>query len=753
MCETCMMFASAHHDNGSKWVDESMQNADVTASRRGFLKGLACGGLLLRIGAPLPANPPASESTRASLHQVNGWVRIAPTGDIEILSNTSDIGQGTGTALAQILAEELDVEWRSVHLTMAPVEPAYFNPMWKEYGTYGSGGVRGQFAALRLAGAQARAMLISAASVTWQVKPTECGTQLGQVVHQPTGRRAGYGTLAATAARQPIPANPPLKSADEWRLIGKEVPRLDIPAKVNGSAIYGIDVDLPGLLIATIRQSPRFGGRLREVDTAPAMAVRGVRQVVRLDDAVAVVAADYWSAEGAISRLKPVWDNTAASTVSSAEYTKRLRAAVQAGGSIYVPRGSTSDQTKYDTAMRRATSHSEAVYTVPFLCHAPMEPMNATAVVSGSQATLWLPTQVQSGAIDAVARELKLPRTAVTIHTTTSGGGFGRRGELDFPVQAARIARAVGAPVKLIWSREEDMQHDFYRPAVAIRLRAGIGDDGWPVGLRCDSACESLLYYSQGGNRAAALPVDPTPVGELPSYYSLGPILFAVTTVDVGVPVGYWRSVAASQNVFAYESFFDELAHTARVDPAVWRRHLLPEGTRERRVLEAVLERAQWSTPAGAGRFRGIALARANGTVVAHVVELTVTDNREIHLHRVSTAMECGIAVNPNSVRAQIEGSIGFALSAAMYGEITVRNGAVEQANFHDYRLIRLPEMPPVDIVVLQSREPPGGVGEEAVGPFAPALVNAIFAATGQRIRDLPLARSGFKLAPPQWRT
>ena len=726
-----------------------MSKTEVASSRREFLQGLACGGLLLGIGAPISARSLASESTPAGSRQINGWVRVAPTGEVEILSNTSDIGQGTGTALAQILAEELDVEWQSVRLTMAPVEPAYFNPMWKEYGTYGSGGVRGQFDALRLAGAQARAMLISAAAATWHVEPAECDTQPGQVVHPRTGRRAGYGTLAAAAAQQAIPNNPTLKSPDRWRLIGKEVLRLDVPAKVNGSTIYGIDVQLPGLLIATIRQSPRFGGRLREADAAPAMAVRRVRHVVPLGDAVAVVADDYWSAAQGISRLKPVWDNAAASSVTSSDYARRLRAAVQAGGSVYAPQGSSAEQlvASYDAAMHRASSHAEAIYTVPFLSHAPMEPMNATAVVSGSQATLWLPTQIQTSTTEAVARELKLPVTAVTIHTTASGGGFGRRGEFDFAVQAARIARAVGAPVKLIWSREEDMQHDFYRPAAAVRLRAGIGSDGWPVGLRCDSACESLLYYSNGGNRAAALPVDRTAVGELPSYYSLGPILFAVTTLDVGVPVGYWRSVAASQNVFAYESFFDELAHTARMDAAAWRRHLLPEGSRERRVLDAVLECAKWSTPPRSGRFRGLALARANGTVVAHVVELSVTGNRAIHLHRVSTVVECGIAVNPNSVRAQVEGSIGFALSAAMYGEITVRNGAVEQSNFHDYRPIRLSEMPPVEIVVLPSREPPGGVGEEAVGPFAPALVNALFAATGEPIRDLPLARAGFTLA------
>jgi isoquinoline 1-oxidoreductase beta subunit len=717
-------------------------------NRREFFSHLAGGGLLLCIGAPVAAGPQAPASV-GELPAINGWIRIDTTGTVELLSNTSEIGQGTGTGLAQLLAEELDVEWSSVRLGMAPVEPRYFNSMFKEYGTYSSGGIRGQFDTLRVAGAQARAMLVASAAEAWGVPSAECSTDRGYVVHRATGRRAGYGELAAAAARQPIPTNPPLKPSGEWRLIGKEVRRLDVPAKVNGSAIFGIDVRLPELLIAAIRHAPRFGGRLLKVDAAPALALRGVRKVVSLNDAVAVVADDYWTASRGLSLLTPVWDNARAATVNSAEYTQALRNAVRAGGSVYAPPGSTPQQlmANYDAAMQRATSHTESVYTVPFLSHAPMEPMNATAVVSTSEATLWLPTQSQSATASAVAKALGLPVAAITIHTTLSGGGFGRRAEFDFPVQAAQIARAVGSPVKLIWSREEDMQHDFYRPAAAIRLRAGIGNDGWPVGLRCDSACESLFYYAYGADREAALPVDKTAVGEQPLYYALGPQLFAVTTLDAGVPVGYWRSVAASQNTFAYESFFDELAHAARVDPAAWRRHLLTDGSRERRVLDAVLELAKWSVPALPGRFRGLGLVRANGTMVAHVVELSVTNGTTIRLHRISTAVDCGIAVNPNSVRAQIEGSIGFALSAAMYGEITVRNGAVEQSNFHDYRMIRLPEMPLIDITLLPSRDPPGGVGEEGVGPLAPALANALFAATGRRIRDLPLARAGFTLA------
>lgn len=716
-------------------------------NRREFLQRIAAGGLLLGIGAPLRAGD--SGPATSEPQSVNGWIRIGVQGDVELISNTSEIGQGTGTALAQILAEELDVEWRSVRLGVAPIEPQFFNPLWKEYATYGSGGIRGQFAAIRKAGAQARAMLMGAAAANWGIATNECDTERGQVIHRASGRRAPYGRLAPAAAKLPVPANPPLRDLDKWRLIGTEVKRLDLPPKVDGTARYGIDVTLPGLLVAAIQQSPRFGGRLSQVDIEPALLVRGVRRVVSLTDAVAVVAGGYWTATQALARLKPSWDNAAASSATSTDYTHALIRAVEAGGRIFAPQGPTAEEQSrtFEAAMRRAESQVQATYTVPFLSHAPMEPMNATASVSATRATLWLPTQNPSAATSAVARALGLPESAITIHTTLSGGGFGRRIEFDFAVQAALISREVSAPVKLIWSREEDMRHDFYRPAAAIRLRAGIGADGWPVAVRCDSACESLLYYSNGGDRGAALPVDWTAVGARPSYYALGPSVFAVTTLDVGVPVGFWRSVAASQNMFAYESFFDELAHEAKIDPAVWRRHMLAGSSRERRVLDALLERAQWSTPPAPGRFRGLGLARANGSIAAHVVELSVLEGAKIRLHRVTAALDCGIVVNPSSVRAQVEGCVAFALSAAMYGEITVKGGAVEQSNFHDYRAIRIHEMPPVDVILLPSRDAPGGAGEEAVSPFAPALANAVFAATGRRIRDLPLARAGFTLA------
>jgi isoquinoline 1-oxidoreductase beta subunit len=713
--------------------------------RRDFLKLLAGGGLLVCAGA----TGADAASTSGDWSTINGWIRVSRSGDIEFLSNTSEIGQGTGTALAQIVAEELDVEWQSVRLGIAPVTRAFFNPQWGEYATYGSGGIRFQFAALRTAGAQARAMLISAAAEIWKIPPAQCTTERGYVRHRATQRRFTYGHLAADAATQPVPAKPALKPSTRWRVIGTDARRFDIPSKVNGSAGYGLDVRLPGLLVAAIRQSPRFGGKLARVDPAPAMAIRGVRQVVSLPDAVAAVAGDYWTAASALARLEPVWDVNSASTATSSDYAKAQLAAVRAGGKVFAPSGTKAEElvTRYDAAQERVASQFEAEYGVPFLCHAPMEPMNATALVTPTRAELWLPTQGQSAAIGAVAKALGLSPDAVEIHTTFSGGGFGRRIEFDFAVQAALIARAVNAPVKLVWSREEDMRHDFYRPAVTLRLRAGLDGSGWPVRLRVDSACESLLWYSVGGDRAAAMPVDPSAVGSRPTYYELGPMLFAVTTLDVGVPVGYWRSVAASQNMFAYESFLDELAHAARVDPIEWRRRLLANSPRELRVLDAVADRASWSSPAEPGRSRGVALIRANGTIVALIVELAIADDKTIRIHRITAGMDCGIVVNPDSVRAQIEGAIAYGLSAAMYGEITVANGAIEQSNFNDYPPIRIREMPPIEMIVLNSSEAPGGVGEESVSPVAPALANAIFAATGQRIRTLPFSRAGFRLA------
>lgn len=720
--------------------------------RRAFLKA-AAGGLVVAI-APAAIAATALSGTGAgaapqAAATVNSWVIIAPNGAVTILSNTSEIGQGTGTAIAQILADELDLDWRTVRIEMAPIETKYFNAGWGEYSTYGSGGVARQFPQLRKAGAQARAMLVSAAANTWKVPAAECDTQAGFIVHPASKRKLAYGAVAAQAATQPVPDNPPLMPRERWRYMGKDIARLDLPDKVDGSAVYGVDVKVPGMKSAAILQCPSFGGKLASVDPAPALAVRGVLRVVKLDNAVAVVANSYWQAKKGLDALTPLWDLAAASKHTSAAYNASLVDAVKLGGPVYPPRNSSAEkaQEAFDTAMAGAARTVEQLYTVPLLCHAPMEPMNATARVDKDRAELWLPTQTQSNSRAAIAKALGFAPEQVVLHTTLSGGGFGRRIEYDFAVQAALIARETGMTVKLIWTREEDMRHDFYRPAVAIKLVAGLDADGLPLALQVGSACESLLMYSRNGEyRDAAKPVDPSPIGEPPRHYNFKAILFRITTMDAGVPVGYWRSVATSQNGFAYESFIDDLAHQARLDALAYRRKLLKAGSRELATLEAACARAGWNTAPAAGRHRGLGMVKANGSYIAIVVELSVADSGKVKLHKITCAVDCGTVVNPRNVRAQAEGGIVYALSATFYGEISLKDGAVEQSNFHDYRLVGLADMPEVDVHVIDSTEAPGGAGEETVGPLAPAVTNALFAATGKRITTLPLSRAGFIL-------
>lgn len=714
-------------------------------SRRDFLKTTAASGLLLAI-SPLTsaATPPATAAMAL------GWVRIAPDGAVTVLSNTTEIGQGTGTAIAQILADELDLDWRTIGLEMAPVEKQFNNAAFNQYATFGSGGVAKQIAPLRLAGARARAMLIAAAAERWKVPVAECDTLAGAVLHKASGRRLAYADLVLQAAAQPAPEHPALMPEERWRYMGKDVARLDLPAKVDGSAVYGIDVKQKGMLTAAIVQCPNFGGRLAEVDAAPALKMRGVKHVVKLDNAVAVVADSFWHAKKGLDALTPRWDLTTASQHHSDAYMASLRKAVSEDGPLYVPGSSSAEKINgaFDAGQAKAVRSVEQVYSVPFLAHATMEPMTATARVGKTDAELWLGTQTQTGTRGAVAKELGLAPEAVTIHTTLAGGAFGRRIEYDFALQAVRIAKKTGAVVKLIWSREEDIRHDFYRPAAVIRLTAGVGPDGMPVTLRVDTACESLFNYTRGGAlKAIAKPVDPSAVGEQPSYYSPMAVQFRVTTIDAGVPVGFWRAVTATQNVFAYESLMDELAHQAKMNPLAYRQRMLPEGSRERTTLDTAAERSGWHSAPLPGRHRGLAFSRANGSTIAQVVELSVDADKRVKLHRITTVIDCGQAVNPRNVKGQAEGGNIFALSAAFYGAITVRDGAVEQSNFHDYRLIGLADTPPMDVVILESGGKPGGAGEETVGPLAPALTNALFAATGIRVLELPLVKAGFSLA------
>lgn len=715
-------------------------------SRRAFLQGVAAGGILLAAGTV----PGAQATTANAAGAISQWVHISETGAVTILTNTSELGQGSSTALAQILANELDLDWQAITLKMAPLEARFANPgLENEFATFGSGGVAGNFAALRKAGAQARAMLLAGAAAQWHVAVADCDTHAGEVVCKLDQRRMAYAKLVPAAARVKPPAQPVLMPPERWQFVGKSMPRLDLPAKVDGSAVYGIDVTMDGLLVATINQCPSFGGRLQSVDTAPALAVRGVKQVIKMHDAVAVVASNYWAAKKGLAALSPQWDLRGGASRSSDAYARVLESGATRGGVIFPGPKSTIavEVAKFDSTLATAQATVSALYQVPFLAHATMEPMNATARVTATHAELWLPTQTQQVTRDAVARELGLLASAISIHTTLAGGGFGRRLEFDFVLQVVRIAKQVAAPVKLIWSREEDIQHDFYRPAAAVQLTAGVDAQGLPIALRLDSACESLVTYTRGGiYKAEALPVDTTALGATPSHYRIKAFLRSANTIDIGVPVGYWRSVESSQNCFAIESFIDELAVRGGTDPLAFRSQLLDPKGRAWAVLNRAAQLSDWAKPPPPGQFRGLALVRANGSVVVHVVRLSVGDSNRVRIHHVTTVVDCGLAVNPGSVNAQMEGGIAFGLSAAFYGEITIKDGAVQQSNFHDYRLIGLADMPAVTVEIMASTESPSGAGEEAVGPIAPAVANALFAATGKRIRTLPFAKAGFEL-------
>jgi isoquinoline 1-oxidoreductase subunit beta len=698
-------------------------------SRRSFLQsvGLAGGILLVDIRVPLQA----ADGSAAEI--IAGWIRIDLDGNLTLLMNATEMGQGAQSGLAQILAEELELEWSQVRIDFAPIDREHYG-MWETYQTGGSGSIRGMFDRLRQAGAAARTMLLQAAAQRWKVRVEECVARSGIVRHAQSSRSASYAALARDAARLPVPKDAPLKARTDWRLIGKPLHRLDVQSKVSGSATYGIDVRRPGMLYAAIAQSPVFKGSLESVDEAQAMRQRGVRRVLKLEKAVVVVADSFWTAHQALGALKPVWGQSPMASVSSAQISERLRALTHEAGKVYVNEG--EDEAKIreqsESQFPKARRVVERTYEAPLLSHSPMEPMNGTAFVREGRAELWVPTQVQSDLRTAVAKALGFDESAVTINTTELGGGFGRRLQVDYGVQAALIAREMGVPVKLIWTREEDTQHGFYRPAAAARLRAALGEDGAVTALRAQIGC---------------LDGD-TPVGGMVGQpYAVPNVCVSYTGWNPGVPLGAWRSVDASQNLFFFESFIDELAQELRQEPLAFRRNLLRDNARALRVLDAAARLARWDEKLPKGHGRGIAFLRGYGSLAAQVAEVSVGSGKALRVHRVYCAVDCGTAVNPSSVRAQFEGGVIFGLSAAALGEITIANGRVQQSNFHDYPVVRLAQAPQIEVEILESpAEAVGGAGEPPVPPIAPAVANAIFAATGTRIRRLPLSASGFKL-------
>jgi isoquinoline 1-oxidoreductase beta subunit len=684
--------------------------------RRQFLKlTVAAGGGLL-IGFHLPSLAASADSYHLGGNHFspNSWIHLAPDNTVTLMVATSELGQGAMTAIPMLLADELEADWTKVKVAPAPVNPDFNNPISHRQSTGGSTAVRGYWQTLPRVGAATRELLIAAAARTWGVAAHECHARNSEIIHAKSGRRLPYGALLAVASKLTPPLDVRLKNPKDYRLIGKPVARLDTPAKVNGSAVFGCDVRLPGMLTAVVARCPEFGGNPWSHDANAARAVPGVRKVVEIDSGIAVVAESFWSAQRGRAALAAKWHAGPLARLDSAMIEAQLRAAVRRHGTAERNDGD------IDRALADNARIVEALYETPYLAHACMEPMNCTAHVRKDGCDIWAPTQAQTNARTAAARASGLPESAVQVHTTFAGGGFGRRLQQDFVIEAVHLSKAVGAPVQVLWTREDDMQHDFYRPANCTQLRAALDARGLPRGW----------FQRIAGPRAALRGVT------IP--YAIDNVRVETVDEDPGVPTGAWRSVGASQNGFTVESFIDELAHAAGQDPLAYRLALLKNAPRHRAALELAADKAGWGKKLPAGRGRGLAVYESFAGWVAHAVEVSVARGA-IRVHRVVSAVDCGLAVNPAGVRAQTESAITFALTAALKGEITIRDGRVMQGNFDDQPLLRIDEMPMVEVHLVPSREPPGGVGEPGVPPLAPAVANAVFAATGQRLRRLPL--------------
>src|SRR5881398_3899313 len=710
-------------------------------TRREFLETTT--GLIIAFALPWRVQTAAGAAPFAP----NAWLRIGADGIVTLTIDRSEMGQGSQTGLALILAEELEADWSTIRLGPMPENPAGWSRIMR---TGGSNAIRSSWQPLRKAGATAREMLVTAAAQTWQVDRATCRAEQGAVIHVPTGRRLRYGTLAARAAALPVPGEAPLKDPKEFRLVGTRVTRLDTPGKVDGSAQFGIDVKVPDMLVASIERSPVLGGRVKRFDADRANAMPGVRHVVELEPSswmsskgggwaagcaagVAVVADTYWQAVEARRTLVIEWDEGEASTLDSASIRAQLVALAERSGVVA--------QTIGDgiAAVANAATRVFAEYDVPFVHHATMEPMNCTAFVRSDGCDVWAPTQNQGDAQRVAAELTGLPKEKVRIHTTLSGGGFGRRLEPDFVSEAVRVSQAVGAPVKVIWTREDDMRNGFYRPTSYNRFSAGLDASGAPVAWSHRIVAPPILLKFGPLDKG----IDRTLIdGAANLPYAIPNLLVDQATLELAaVPRGPWRSVGVSHNGFVTECFLDEIAVAGGRDPFELRRELLRDKPRHRRTLEVAAEKAGWGSPLPPGRGRGIALAEWGPTVCVEVAEVTVEADGSVRVPRVVCAVDCGQTVNTGQIEAQMQGGVVFGLSAALYGEITLARGRVVQGNFDTYPVVRMAVAPAVEVYIVPSSDPQGGAGEPGVPPIAPAVCNAIFAATGKRIRKLRIGK------------
>jgi isoquinoline 1-oxidoreductase beta subunit len=701
-----------------------------------FASAAAGGGFLL--GLHLDAVPrvlAAAANGAEPAFAPNAFIRIGSDGRVTLIMCQVEMGQGTYTSMPMLLAEELEVGLDQVHLEHAPPDDKlYANPALGDQETGASTSVRMFYEPLRRAGATARTMLVAAAAQSWKVDPASCRAQRGVVTHTPSGRKRSYGALAETAAKLPVPAQVALKNPKDFKLIGTPAKRLDTPAKVNGTAQYGIDVRLPGLRIATVAASPVVGGKVVSVDDTKARAIKGVRQIVRLDDAVAVVADNMWAASQGLAALEIRWDDGPNGTINTADVVRGLAAAAQSPGVIVRNEGDAP------AVLAGAPNKVESVYEAPFLAHATMEPMNCTVRLSPDLCEIWTGTQVITRAQRGAARVTGLPPDRVIVHNHFLGGGFGRRLEFDNVPQAVRIAQQVDGPVKVIWSREEDIQHDVYRPSYYDRMSAAVNAQGQPTAWMHRIVGPAILArYLPAAFKDG---IDPDAVD------SAEQLLYDIPAIRVEFvrheePVlntGFWRGVGNTHNNFVIESFMDELAAAAKQDPVAYRRGLLHKSPRAQAVLDAASAASGWGKPVAEGRGRGVSVLYCSwGSYLAAIAEVSVSKAGEVRVHRVVCAVDCGTVVNPDTVKAQIEGGIIFGISGALWGEVTLERGRVQQSNFHDVRVLRINEAPAIEVHLVRNLEAPGGIGEPGTAVTAAALANAVFAATGKRIRKLPL--------------
>jgi isoquinoline 1-oxidoreductase subunit beta len=706
-------------------------------SRRSVLTGGLAGGFLLAFHLPVravnePVQPPDDITGKFA---PNAFIRIDSAGKTTLVMPQVEMGQGIYTAVAAILAEEMDADFSSLFLEHAPAnEKLYANPLLGIQATGGSTSVRAFWKPLRAAGASARAMLVQAAAQQWQVDPASCTTANSEVTHKDSGRKLSYGELAAAASGQTPPKDVPLKDPKDFVLIGKPLKRFDTPDKVNGKAVYGIDAMLPGMKFATLAACPVFGGKVGKVDDSAAKKIPGVRQIVVLDDTIAVVGDHMWAAKKGLDALVIDWDEGPNARVSSNDVWQALRAASEKDGVVAKSEG--------DIAKGLATGERvDAAYELPFLAHATMEPLSATVHVKPDSCEIWTGTQIMARAQSEAAKAAGLPVEKVTVYNHLLGGGFGRKLEPDMVVAAVRIARQVDGPVKVVWTREEDIQHDIYRPVYRDTISASLSD-GKIVGWKYRVTGASILARWLPPAFQKGIDIDAVDSAVDMPYDIPNKHIEYVRAEPPGVPTGFWRGVGPNNNVFAIECFMDELARRAGKDPIDFRRGMLGKNPRLLAALNLAAEKSNWGQPLPARVGRGVCAQPSFGSFIATVVEAEIDEQGEVHLRRVTAAIDTGIAVNPDTIVAQFEGGMIFGLTAALYGEITIDKGRVQQSNFNDYRMLRIDQAPKIEVHVIKSGEAPGGIGETGVTAGPPALRNAIYAVTGVALRRLPIDRS-----------